>query len=204
MLLAAARCRLLGPCANPSPALAAAAAPANTALRHAHHKQTPAAAAASNGASQATRALDLQQQQQPPTGPEPELTTHGFYIVRHTEMTVSDEPNPTGAKDKDAAAADDGSDPADNYSPVVTAPVKPPARVVLDAAATRKAHPAGDTIHTLMTGNGSPYQNIQARIMYATYKLAQKEPGGEKLTGFTRILHRSTLDDCADEVCGCW
>jgi hypothetical protein len=32
----------------------------------------------------------------------------------------------------------------------------------LDEAA--KKHP-GDTIHALMTGNGSPYQNIQGRIM---------------------------------------
>ena len=32
----------------------------------------------------------------------------------------------------------------------------------LDEAA--KKHP-GDTIHALMTGNGSPYQNIQGRVM---------------------------------------
>ena len=30
---------------------------------------------------------------------------------------------------------------------------------------------------------------------YGTYKLVQKMPGGEKLTGFTRILHRVKPDE---------
>jgi len=38
-------------------------------------------------------------------------------------------------------------------------------------------------------------------IRYGTYKLVQKMPGGEKLTGFTRILHRVKPDECMDEVC---
>lgn len=38
-------------------------------------------------------------------------------------------------------------------------------------------HPPGDTIHTLYTSNGSPYQNFQGRIHYASYKLVQKMPG---------------------------
>lgn len=37
-------------------------------------------------------------------------------------------------------------------------------------------------------------------IRYGTYKLVQKMPGGEKLTGFTRILHRVKPDECMDEV----
>jgi hydroxyproline O-arabinosyltransferase len=45
------------------------------------------------------------------------------------------------------------------------------------------------------TSNGSPYTNFQNRIMYATYKLAQQEPGGEVLAGFTRILHRTAPDE---------
>lgn len=53
----------------------------------------------------------------------------------------------------------------------------------------------GSTIHTLCTSNGSPYTNFQNRIMYATYKLAQKAPGGEILAGFTRILHRTVEDE---------
>lgn len=35
---------------------------------------------------------------------------------------------------------------------------------------------------------------------YGTYKLVQKMPGGEMLTGFTRILHRMTDDNLMDEV----
>ena len=35
---------------------------------------------------------------------------------------------------------------------------------------------------------------------YGTYKLVQKMPGGEKMTGFTRILHRVNADECMDEV----
>eukprot|EP00884_Botryococcus_braunii_P014590 jgi/Botrbrau1/23131/Bobra.0243s0061.1 len=52
----------------------------------------------------------------------------------------------------------------------------------------------GDEIHTLVTSNGSPYLNFQNRIMYATYKMVQKSPGGEKLVAFTRILHRTKPD----------
>jgi hypothetical protein len=57
----------------------------------------------------------------------------------------------------------------------------------------------GSTVHTLCTSNGSPYVNFQTRIMYGSYKLAQKMPGGEILAGFTRILHR-TVDDELMEV----
>lgn len=35
---------------------------------------------------------------------------------------------------------------------------------------------------------------------YATFKLAKKKPGGEKMTGFTRILHRSEEDVLMTEV----
>ena len=37
---------------------------------------------------------------------------------------------------------------------------------------------------------------------YGTYKLVQQMPGGEKMTGFTRILHRVSADECMDEVRG--
>lgn len=61
-------------------------------------------------------------------------------------------------------------------------------------------HVAGDTIHSVITSSGSGYQNWQGRIMYGTYKLVQEMPGGEKLTGFTRILHRVHEDECMDEI----
>jgi hypothetical protein len=53
----------------------------------------------------------------------------------------------------------------------------------------------GSTVHTLCTSNGSPYTNFQNRIMYATYKIVQKQPGGEIMAGFTRILHRTVEDE---------
>lgn len=58
----------------------------------------------------------------------------------------------------------------------------------------------GNTIHTLFTSNGSPYQNIQARIMVGTYNLVRKMPGGERLVALTRIMHRTKPDEVMDEV----
>ncbi|EIE24619.1 hypothetical protein COCSUDRAFT_14028 [Coccomyxa subellipsoidea C-169] len=58
----------------------------------------------------------------------------------------------------------------------------------------------GTAIHTLVTSNGSPYLNFQNRIMYGTYKKAQKMPGGDSLVGFTRILHRTRPDLLMDEA----
>jgi hydroxyproline O-arabinosyltransferase len=52
----------------------------------------------------------------------------------------------------------------------------------------------GSTVHTLCTSNGSPYTNFQNRIMYATYQVMQREPGGEVHVAFTRILHRTNED----------
>lgn len=65
---------------------------------------------------------------------------------------------------------------------------------------TQASPTKGDTIHTLCTSNGSPYLNFQNRIMYGTYKLVQKQPGGGKLVAFTRILHRQKGDVLMDEV----
>ncbi len=48
--------------------------------------------------------------------------------------------------------------------------------------------------------NRNRYNGFQQRIMYGTYKLVQKMPGGERLTGFTRILHGTTPDILMDEV----
>lgn len=72
---------------------------------------------------------------------------------------------------------------------------------VLNTQQTKQAKKLkGDTVHSLYTSNGSPYQNFQGRIMYGTYQEVQKMPGGEVLTGFTRILHRSTPDEVVDEI----
>lgn len=59
---------------------------------------------------------------------------------------------------------------------------------------------AQDTVHTLCTGNGSPYQNYQLRIAYGTYKLVQAMPGGERHVAFTRILHRTKPDQLMGEI----
>ena len=58
----------------------------------------------------------------------------------------------------------------------------------------------GDTVHTLVTSSGDGYQNFQTRILYSSYKIVQKMPGGEKMTGFTRILHRTVPDILMEEV----
>ena len=55
-------------------------------------------------------------------------------------------------------------------------------------------------IHTLVTSNGSPYLNVQTRIMHATYKKVAAGPGGGAMAGFTRILHRSAPDELVAEV----
>jgi hypothetical protein len=36
--------------------------------------------------------------------------------------------------------------------------------------------------------------------MLGTYKLTQKMPGGEKMVGFTRILHRMTHDALSPKI----
>eukprot|EP00798_Chlamydomonas_sp_ICE-L_P009118 gene9118-16240_t len=62
-------------------------------------------------------------------------------------------------------------------------------------------HPfPGDTIHVLFTSSGDAYQNFQTRIKWETFKLVQKMPGGEKMTAFTRILHRTVPDILMEEV----
>eukprot|EP00195_Chlamydomonas_chlamydogama_P009547 CAMPEP_0202895500 /NCGR_PEP_ID=MMETSP1392-20130828/4679_1 /ASSEMBLY_ACC=CAM_ASM_000868 /TAXON_ID=225041 /ORGANISM="Chlamydomonas chlamydogama, Strain SAG 11-48b" /LENGTH=453 /DNA_ID=CAMNT_0049580525 /DNA_START=68 /DNA_END=1426 /DNA_ORIENTATION=+ len=69
------------------------------------------------------------------------------------------------------------------------------------AAGTGSQHKwPGDTIHTLFTSSGDGYQNYQTRILWGTYNVAKKMPGGEKLTGFTRILHRTVPDVLMDEI----
>ncbi|GAX81923.1 hypothetical protein CEUSTIGMA_g9351.t1 [Chlamydomonas eustigma] len=59
---------------------------------------------------------------------------------------------------------------------------------------------SGHSVHTLVTSSGDGYQNFQTRIMYASYKMVQQMPGGEHMTGFTRILHRTVPDILMEEV----
>lgn len=47
----------------------------------------------------------------------------------------------------------------------VTGVTKAEAEHITAAIKKRAASLPGNSIHALMTGNGSPYQNIQARIM---------------------------------------
>ncbi|KAF8072854.1 HPAT1 [Scenedesmus sp. PABB004] len=76
----------------------------------------------------------------------------------------------------------------------------------ISAALTKRAAELpGDSVHALMTGNGSPYQNIQARIMVASMRLIQAAPGGSNIKAFTRIMHRTTDDDLVGEpACDTW
>ena len=67
-------------------------------------------------------------------------------------------------------------------------------------SAAQKPASKGKAMHTLCTSNGSPYQNYQTRIAYATYQLTAAMPGGEHQVAFTRILHRQTPDILMEEV----
>ncbi|KAG1662465.1 hypothetical protein FOA52_009673 [Chlamydomonas sp. UWO 241] len=58
----------------------------------------------------------------------------------------------------------------------------------------------GDTIHCILPSDGGAYQNLQSRILYASYNLVRQMPGGEKMTGFTRILHRTVPDLLMEEI----
>ena len=46
-----------------------------------------------------------------------------------------------------------------------------------------------------------PFTSCSPPPRYGTYKLVQKMPGGERHTGFTRILHRMKEDELFEEVC---
>lgn len=58
----------------------------------------------------------------------------------------------------------------------------------------------GDTIHTLLTSNGSPYTNYQTLALYGSYRRVQRMPGGDKMVAFTRILHRTADDELSRVV----
>ena len=59
----------------------------------------------------------------------------------------------------------------------------------------------GDSIHVIMTAGAGAYQGFQSRVMYGTYKIVQREEnGGDRLAGFTRILHTVNPDILMDEI----
>lgn len=76
----------------------------------------------------------------------------------------------------------------------------PPAQSMQQETHSGRPKLPGDTVHTLLTSSGDGYQNFQTRLMYASYLLVQKMPEGEKMTGFTRILHRTVPDLLMEEV----
>jgi len=71
---------------------------------------------------------------------------------------------------------------------------------VPEAAATSERPENDLAVHTVLTSSGDHYQNFQTRIMYASYQMVQKMPGGENMVAFTRILHRTVPDYLMDEV----
>ncbi|KXZ54330.1 hypothetical protein GPECTOR_5g413 [Gonium pectorale] len=103
------------------------------------------------------------------------------------------------------ASAAAGAAAGNASAAATTAPAKAAVKGVFPDANTWPITPVkekmpGNTIHTLFTSNGSPYQNIQARIMVGTYNIVRKMPGGERLVALTRILHRTTPDEVMDEI----
>ena len=58
----------------------------------------------------------------------------------------------------------------------------------------------GKDVHVLITCGGGAYQGFQMRVMYATFKIAQRQPGGASMVAFTRILHRVHPDALMDEI----
>lgn len=105
----------------------------------------------------------------------------GFFFMTVVEMVIR------------AGSAGDNDRGADS-PPFTELTSRSSGRSKAGSKASMAVQTAGDTIHTLCTSNGSPYLNIQTRIMYGTYQLVQEMPGGDKLVGFTRILHRTQPD----------
>lgn len=69
-----------------------------------------------------------------------------------------------------------------------------------ETGSSKKGSSCSRCIHTLATSNGSPYQNYQMRIAWATYNLILSMPGGENHVAFTRVLHRTKDDALIDEI----
>ncbi|CAI5957821.1 unnamed protein product, partial [Closterium sp. NIES-64] len=51
-----------------------------------------------------------------------------------------------------------------------------------------------------MTCDSSGYSKWQSRVMYFYYKKWQREPGGEEMGGFTRVLHTGKEDELMGEI----
>jgi hypothetical protein len=62
-------------------------------------------------------------------------------------------------------------------------------------------HPShGHSIHVIFTSNGAPSLNWQTRVLAATLGEVREMAFGDRLAGFTRILHRSSDDALVGEV----
>jgi len=139
------------------------------------------------------------------------ILLHDVHGTAHAEGAAATPAMPLGTATADSTAAPAASptaEPPDGQTALQTAkaPAAGPARQdagLAEAQAQAKAGNAAaadDTLHSVITSSGSGYQNFQGRVMYGTYKIVQGMPGGEKLTGFTRILHRTVPDECMDEI----
>eukprot|EP00877_Chromochloris_zofingiensis_P015145 jgi/Chrzof1/9885/Cz04g19190.t1 len=127
--------------------------------------------------------------------PQAVQSSFGYQLVTHTEWSGAHGWRSQGhSHQKQQQQQQQQQQPSSDDSKPKAA-IKGPDRVPVP----RTRHP-GDTIHSIFPSNGSPYQNFQARIMYGTYKLVQKQPDGDKLTGFTRVLHRMTDDEVMGEI----
>ncbi|KDD74122.1 hypothetical protein H632_c1552p0 [Helicosporidium sp. ATCC 50920] len=65
------------------------------------------------------------------------------------------------------------------------------------ALSSAKGRPS---VHTLITSNGSPYQNYQSRILHSNWQLMSERPDGRHLVAFTRVLHRTQPDFLMTEI----
>lgn len=58
----------------------------------------------------------------------------------------------------------------------------------------------GDTVHVVFTSNGLPNLNWQTLILLGSFRRARRMRGGNKMAGFTRILHRQSDDELSPYV----
>jgi hydroxyproline O-arabinosyltransferase len=62
-------------------------------------------------------------------------------------------------------------------------------------------HPShGASVHVIFTSNGSPSLNWQTRLLAATLAEVREMAYGDRLAGFTRILHRSVDDALVGDI----
>jgi len=68
----------------------------------------------------------------------------------------------------------------------------------------RGCAPAGGSVAVAAADVASAPPPPPAFRRYGTFILARKQPGGDKMRGFTRILHRTKLDAPVSDEVGRW